>query len=120
MADPEKVAAGLLAAAERIPREVDKVLKKGALEIKRDAISGISDHRSWSWLKGELTFDPVPDGYEVGFLDPGADELALVHEHGTARHAARPFLGPAVDAEAPKIAEHILKAVNREVKRAAR
>lgn len=112
MADVEvtglrELVADLTRAESRSVDEVDKVVAKGALNIKSDWSRRWSGHPHFPALARSVTYDqfhtPWTSSAEIG-PDKGKPQGALgnVIEFGTEHNAPIPGGLPALDAEAPK------------------
>lgn len=98
--DFAKSAAGIVAA-------VEKVVSKGALNVKTDAARRISGHPRSVHYPRSISYDLEVAGTQVcAEIGPDKDRtqgaLGNILEYGTSNNAPIPHLNPALDAEEPK------------------
>lgn len=90
-----------------IVKDVEKVVEKGALNIKKDAAQRISGHPHAPHYPKSISYDVrrTFGGIEAEIgPDKGRMQGALgnILEYGTSKNAPLPHLAPALDAEEPK------------------
>lgn len=93
--------------APRFVKDVEAVVTKGALNIKKDAAQRISGHAHAPHYPKSISYDVkrTMGGIEA---EIGPDKnrrqgaLGNILEFGTSKNAPLPHLGPALDAEEPK------------------
>jgi hypothetical protein len=89
--------------------DVEAVVFRGAIQIKKDAQRRISGHKRWRRLKYAIDFDTYfslkGPAAEIG-PNHGKPQGNLGHipENGGLHSAPIPYMRPAADAEAPKFA----------------
>jgi hypothetical protein len=99
----------LTKAQSRSVVEVDKVVARGAYNIKQDAIRRISGHPHLPAYPRSITYDlfhwPGSSRAEIGpDKDRRQGSMGNIIEYGTTNNAPLPHLGPALEAEGPKFA----------------
>lgn len=116
--DASEVAAFATVLSEAVVKPSDGVrraVKRGAVNVKRDARAAASGHRRLARYPSSITFDIEADGMSA-VIGPdkggpgGQGAFGAIVEFGTPRSAPMPHLGPALDAEAPRFAEAVLGA----------
>lgn len=106
--DLNDLAADLLRAAETVPDRAERVVSRGALNIKRDARARISGHpRHLPHYPSSITYDIDRAGSSVtASIGPDKDltqgPLGNLIEYGSVNNAPIPHLAPAHDAEEPR------------------
>lgn len=120
-AELDRLAADLKAAPERLKPEVDRIVERAALNIRRDAQQRVRDQIRGVYLPHyprAITYDMdfggshaeaeigPESGLPQGGMGPGV-------EFGSARHAPIPHLLPAYDDELPRLIEHLADATER-------
>jgi hypothetical protein len=119
IADITKFVEELKGAAKDARSEARKVVTKGALNIKRDAVRTLRGQTarggsSLDWLPIAVGYDITSGGdvteAEIG-PDQGISGLGRGVEFGSSHHAPMPFLLPAFDREAPKFLDALTTAV---------
>lgn len=103
----------LVNAPAHIVPAVRGVVNKGALNIKKDAARRFTEQRVGGYLPHyarAISYDVDVSSVSVS-ADVGPDSskpqggMGAAIEYGTARAAPMPHLGPALDAEVPKMAD---------------
>jgi hypothetical protein len=95
-------------------REAEKVLKRAALNIKKDAQARSRGIRYAPAYHRAIGYDTAWRG-DAGWAEIGPDKdrrqgaLGNILEYGTINNAPRPHLGPALDAEVPRFVEQLEK-----------
>lgn len=102
-----QLAADLRMAPARAHRESKRVMKRGALEVKRGMMKEFSGHRYAGHVPGSLEFQQVDgDGlvYDVGELDSAGPQwgIAAILAYGTSNNA------PVVDHTKPAAREGLV------------
>ncbi|GAA2696521.1 hypothetical protein [Actinoplanes palleronii] len=113
-----RLAATLDTAGQAIPDSVAEVIKRGALNIKKDAARRASGLAHAPAYPRSISFD-----FARGLSGPSAEigpdkgrrqgALGNLIEYGSVNNGPRPHLGPALDAEAPKLQRYLEDAVLR-------
>jgi hypothetical protein len=93
-------------------KDVEKVVFRGAIQIKKDAQRRLKGNRHLRRLPYAIDFDMYQSlrgpAAEIGANRGKVQgKLANVAEYGTINNTPTPFMGPAADAEAPKFAKAI-------------
>lgn len=90
-----------------------KVVKRGAVNVKKDARTAAGGHRRAPGLAYSIGFD-IEDGGMRAVIGPdkgvGSGALGTFYEYGSATAAPQPFLAPALDAEEPRFVAQIAAA----------
>lgn len=105
--DLARLAADLRLAPGRAQRASKRVMKRGALEVKRGMMKEFSGHRYAGHVPGSLEFQQVDgDGlvYDVGELDSAGPQwgIAAILAYGTSNNA------PVVDHTKPAMREGLV------------
>jgi HK97 gp10 family phage protein len=93
--------------AQAVDDEGEKVVSKGALNIKEDTRARWAGHRHAPTLAASVTYDLTRTAAGVSAeIGPdkdltGGGPLGTIYEYGTPHSAPRPALNPALDAEEP-------------------
>lgn len=105
---------------EKSPARIDAAVKETALAVEaRAKVAAPRDPARppldpsrpvTGFLRGSIAADPVEPGHWL--VNVGA-EYGLYQEMGTSRIPARPFLGPAVEAERQNFISRLAEALNR-------
>jgi hypothetical protein len=101
------LARDLAGAPRRVETQADRVMKKGALEVKRGMQRVFSGHRYAGAVPGSLEFQKVgPQTYDIGELDSAGPQwgLAAILAYGTSNNA------PVVDHTKPLAREALVVA----------
>ncbi|QDY06164.1 hypothetical protein FJK98_02460 [Micromonospora sp. HM134] len=102
-----ELAVALNRAQSRSVPEVEKVVAKGSLNIKRDAARRVSGLKHAPAYPAAIGYD-LYHGLTTVRSEIGPDKekrqgaLGNILEHGTRNNAPIPHLGPAMDAEEPR------------------
>jgi hypothetical protein len=89
--------------------DVEAVVFRGAIQIKKDAQRRISGHKHWRRVAGSIDFDTYYSlkgpAAEIGpnHAKPQGN-LGHIPEYGSPTSAPIPYMRPAADAEEPKFA----------------
>lgn len=88
--------------------DVEKVVFKGAMNIKKDSARRISGHPHWRRVAGSIDFDTYRSlrgpAAEIGpNHNKPQGNLAHIPELGSPTSAPMPFMAPAGEAEEPKV-----------------
>lgn len=102
-----ELVADLTAAPGKAQRQVDGVVRKGAVNVKNDAQRLISGLRHAPMYPASIGFDAKWErGAYVAEIGPDKDKpqgaLGNLLEYGSANNAPLAHLGPALDIEGPK------------------
>lgn len=118
MSDVRRFAGVLLTSDKRVKPAVARAVKKGAVNVKKNAQDNIRAQTSSSYTKHypkAITFDIQNGGLqaEIG-PEVGRTQafLGKILEFGTATSPAMPHLDPAIDAEIPAFEQGIMQAVD--------
>ena len=98
-----KLAADLDLESARVGRDVAQAVRRSGGRVRDDA-KGRAPIRTGK-LAGSIGVDTYGDGRSVGMtvvVGPSED-YGLFVEHGTARMPPQPFMGPACEAESPRL-----------------
>lgn len=106
--DAKRLAVALETAAKVAPEETRKVIARGALNVKRDAQRRISGHPHLPHYPASITYDTelTPTGASA---QVGPDKrrpqgpLGNILEYGSPSRPPIPHLGPALQAEEPRL-----------------
>ncbi|MGP9490054.1 hypothetical protein ACT3R5_15990 [Glutamicibacter sp. AOP5-A2-7] len=104
-------------ASKALP-ETEKVLEKGALNIKNDLIQGIPSGSSWRALRGAISYDPKPAVGSVAF-EVGPDKgrrggaLGNLYYFGGSRGGGYGDLEGPLAREAPNVERELNKLADR-------
>lgn len=108
----------LLRMSESVQLHVRDAVNKTTVDIQLEAQQNIRDLDliDTGNLLNSITSTTSIDGFE-GYVDVGA-YYGIYHEFGTVKMAARPFLGPAVDARSKEFVAAVREAVRQGIERA--
>lgn len=116
MSEVRKMASDLLGTDEQVRSKVKASVKRGAMNVKRDAQKDIIGQVGQSHAKhyaSSITFDVINDGMtaEIGpTVGRTQAFLGKILEYGTATSPPHPHMVPAVEAEQGKLADAVLAA----------
>lgn len=93
-----------------VEKDAEKVIFRGAIQIKKDAQRRLKGNRHLRRLRYAIDFDMYRSlkgpAAEIGPNHAKAQgPLGNIAEYGTINNPPTPFMGPAADAEAPKFAK---------------
>jgi hypothetical protein len=116
--DLDRLAADLEAAPAKLKPEVDRVIERGALNIRRGAQKRIRDQITGVYLPHyprAITYD-IEEGATFAEAEVGPESakpqggMGPAIEYGTSRAAPMPHLLPAYDAEIPRLVHFLSEA----------
>ena len=112
--DVEEWKAELAANPGKLESEASKVVKKGALEIKkaaqRSAKGAGGAHAKSAWLA--IQFDmTTQDEAEIGYNKRGQGKLGNLLEYGSVNNPPHDDLGQALESEGPTVEKFLVKAL---------
>jgi hypothetical protein len=116
----DQLAADLANNVDRLAPEVDRVVERGALNIRRDARRRIREQVRGVYLPHyprSITYDmdSAPGRYAEAEIGPESGKkqggMGPGVEYGSARGAPLPHLMPAYEAELPKLLKHLRRVV---------
>ena len=108
--DLEEWKAELAASPGKLATEASKVVKKGALEIKKTARATAGGSKSNAGR--HINFDMVgADTAEIGYDKTGSGNLGTMREYGSAGNVPHNDLGQALESEAPTVEKFLVKAL---------
>lgn len=119
--DLRRLADDLAAAPDRLKPDVDRIVERGALNIRRRAQRRIRDQIRGVYLPHyarSITYD-VDKGGTYAEAEVGPESgmpqggMGAAIEFGSARHGPLPHLLPAYDEELPRLIEHLADAAER-------
>lgn len=120
MSDLDKLAHDLTLEAELTPREVEGIVTKGAVNIKKDwrqRARGIAHAPRYPLSIAYDRVEQTPFGYEVAIGPENSGEnqgfLGDIFEFGGAHNAPRNDGGQALDTEIPKLVQTIQGAAGK-------
>ena len=99
-------------AQREAPSEGRRVLKRGAQNIKNDAVERLRGKGFLPHIHRSITYDTTWRGHS-GHAEIGFDKqrrqgpLGNVVEYGTVNNAPQPVLGPALETETPRFEEQV-------------
>lgn len=106
---------------DRLKPEVDQVVERGALNVRRDARRLIREQSTGTYLPHyprSITYD-VDDPVDYAEAEIGPEEgkpqggMGRGVEFGSARTAPLPHLHPALDLEIPRLVKHLRRVVGK-------
>lgn len=106
--------------ASRALPDVDKVLEKGALNIKNDLVAGVSGSTHFKGMAGSIDYEAIHGAgglsYEVGpNKAKRGGALGNIYYFGTSRGGGHGDLEGPLLREAPSLESHLDKALGRMV-----
>ncbi|MDY5159567.1 hypothetical protein [Actinotignum urinale] len=100
-----------------VVRDISQVVKKGAVNIKRDARAKIQAQtrgKYTSQYPSTIDFDMVDDlSAEIGPRARGQGNLGHLFEYGSPMSGSMPHLNPALDEEIPRFVKAVGDVVER-------
>ncbi len=107
-----KLAADLELGRQRVGRDVSRTVRAAAERVKSGA-QGKAPVGATGDLRGSIGVSLMGDGRSVGMSAAIEAKIryAYFNEFGTAKMAPQPFMGPALQEEAPRFAEELSKAL---------
>ena len=106
-AELKRLAAQLETESGRVGRETAAAIRKGGKEIAKAAANS-APVRTGA-LKGAIESNAYGDGRSSSMVAVVGTSIrqGAFQEYGTSRHAAQPFLGPALAAKGPAIVDEL-------------
>lgn len=106
-AELKRLAADLATESGRVGRETAAAIRKGGKEIAKAAAN--SAPYKFGELQGDIESNTYGDGRSSAMTAVIGTTVrqGAFQEYGTSRHAAQPFLGPALAAKGPAVIDEL-------------